>query len=108
MYWLTGILGGAFAAAPFLLGYADNQVALWTSVLLGGAVMVVSFIEAGAEDKERWEYWVAISAGIGAIVAPFILGFGAHASAMWTSVAVGMLIALTAGYKLYSDQPKYG
>lgn len=108
MYWITGLLGAAFAVAPFTFGYADNSVALWTSLLLGGSVMVVSYLEAASEDKDRWEYWVTVAAGIVAVAAPFILGFGSQISAMWISMAIGILLAVVAGYKLFSDQPRYG
>lgn len=108
MYWITGILGLAFAAAPFVLGYTDNTIATWTSLILGAAVMIDSYIEALSEGKDKWEYWTATVIGIGAVVAPFILGFGAHMTAMWTSVSVGVLLAIVAGYQLFSDQPHYG
>jgi len=108
MYWITGILGLGFAAAPFLFGYSENPVALWTSLLLGGAVMITSYLEAAAGDKERWEYVAAAIVGLGAIAAPFALGFGNLVTAMWSSVAIGLLLAVVAGYKLYSDQPHYG
>lgn len=108
MYWITGLLGLGFTLAPFAFGYADNPVALWTSLLLGGGVIVTSYLEAAADGKDRWEYWVATVAGISAIAAPFALGFRDLTSAMWTSVGVGILLAIVAGYKLLSDQPRYG
>jgi uncharacterized membrane protein len=107
MYWITGILGAAFVLAPFLFGYSENSIALWTSLILGGAVMVVSYLEAAALDSDRWEYWVATITGIAAMVAPFALGFRSLPSAFWTSIAIGLLLAIVAGYRLYSDQMHY-
>lgn len=101
MYWITGILGFALASAPFLLGYADNSVAMWTSVILGGATLFVSYLEGLAADKDRWEYAVAALVGLGIIAAPFVLGFGGLTVAMWTSVAIGVLLTIIAGTKLY-------
>lgn len=106
MYWITGFLGVAFALAPFLFGYSENTLALWTSLLLGGAVVVISYMEAVAGDTQRWEYWVAIVLGAGAIIAPFILGFGTHMTALWVSIAVGLMLAAVAGSKLYYDRPR--
>lgn len=104
MYWVTGILGLVFVLAPFVMGYSENTAALWTSILIGGATIVVSWIEGTQQDREQWEYWTAAILGIIAIVAPFVFGFGEQAVATWTSVIVGGLIALFAGSKLTTGQ----
>jgi len=104
MYWITGILGLAFVLAPYVLGYSNITAALWTSILIGGATIVVSWIEGAQRDREQWEYWTAAVLGVVAIVAPFIFGFGEQAAATWTSVVVGGLIALFAGSKLTTGQ----
>lgn len=106
MYWVTGVLGLVLAAAPFIFGYADNTAALWTSLFVGGATMVVSSIEAVKADREQWEYWAVGVLGLAAIIAPFAFGFSTQASAMWTSVATGVLIVLFAGSKLSIGQWK--
>lgn len=102
MYWLTGILGVAMMAAPYVLRYSTNTTALWTSVILGVGVVAVSLFEGAVRGKERWEYWAAGAIGVLAIIAPFVLRFSTHATAMWTTVVAGVLIALAAGYKLLS------
>ena len=107
MYWITGILGLALGMAPFLFGYSNNQAALWTSLLIGGATLVVSWAEGIQHDRESWEYWTAITLGIVAIVAPFIFGFVQHATAMWTTIIVGALITLFAGTKLAGGSQKH-
>lgn len=104
MYWATGFLGFAFAVAPFLFGYGNNPIAMWTSLILGALVMLISVFEGASEDKDRWEYWVGAIIGLGAIAAPFVLGFGQVIEAMWTSVGIGLLLALIAGSKLYTGQ----
>lgn len=106
MYWLTGILGLALAVAPFILGYSNNVSALWTSLIVGGATMVLSLVEGIRADREQWEYWAVGVLGLVAIVAPFIFNFSAHATAMWTSVVMGILIVLFAGSKLTTGQTK--
>lgn len=104
MYWITGILGLAFAAAPFLFGYADNSIALWTSLIIGGGVLLTSLAEGVQDNKGKWEYLVSALVGLGAVAAPFVLGFGSVTTAMWTSVGIGLLLTLIAGSKLYYDQ----
>lgn len=102
MYWVTGVLGVFLMIAPYLFNYGDNPAAYWTSVLAGGIVAIASIWEGVETRKENWEYWVAAIVGIVAIIAPFVLGYGALAEAMWTSVIVGVLVAIFAGAKLWT------
>lgn len=104
MYWLTGILGFALTIAPFVFGYANNTPALWTSIIIGLSAMTVSWIEGARNDREQWEYWTAGILGIVSIVAPFTLGFSSHVIAMWTSVTIGVLLAVFAGSKLLTGE----
>jgi uncharacterized membrane protein HdeD (DUF308 family) len=102
MYWLTGIAGVLLILAPFVFSYADNQAALWTSLMAGLVVIVASVWEGFERQKENWEYWTAGIVGIVAIFAPFMLGFGSHASAMWTTVIMGAVIAILGFGKIMS------
>lgn len=104
MYWITGLLGVAFAAAPFLLGYSDNSAALWTSVVLGGITVLVSYLESAAGKYQRWEYWVAGVAGVGAIVAPYAFGYGNITQAVVISVVIGLLLAFSSVTELFIDR----
>lgn len=102
MYWITGFLGLVLAAAPWVFGYSGNAVALWTSLVIGAATVVVSWIEGRRADREPWEYWVAAILGVVAVVAPFIFGFSRYATAMWSTVLLGVLIVVFAGARLGS------
>lgn len=107
MYWITGILGLLFISAPYLLGYQANQLALWTSLLLGGAIVIFSYLERRDKDKSQWEYVASEIAGLAAIVAPFALGFSNHPTAMLTSVSAGLLLTAIVALRLYRDQAVY-
>lgn len=102
MYWVTGISGLLLVVAPFILGFSSSPVALWSSLILGAAVLVMSVIKAIAQDTANWEYWVAGIAGLLAIIAPFILGFSALSTALGTSIVLGVVIAILAGYQIFS------
>ncbi len=101
MYWITGILGVVFAVSPWLFGYADNSVALWTSLLVGVVTIIVSVIEGVQADKEQWEYWTAAILGIVTIFAPCVLGLRQSTSAVWTTVVMGALVTIFAGSRLF-------
>lgn len=105
MFWMTGILGLLLIAAPFALGYSTDPTALWTSVVLGAVMVVVSGYKAWVQDRTTWEYWVAGIAGLLAVLAPFILGFTTLVLAMWTSIVLGAVVAILAGYEVFFVQP---
>ncbi len=107
MYYLTGILGLIAIVAPFFFGYSGDGTALWTSLAVGAILIVASVIEGFAGDNERWEYWVAGAVGLGAIIAPFALGFSALAVAVWTMMIVGILAIIAAGAKLTSGRARF-
>lgn len=102
MYWVTGILGLFMMVAPFVFGYGDNTAAMWTGVITGVIVAVASYVEGARHDREAWEYWVAGIVGVFVIASPFILGFNTHSGALWTSLIVGLLVALMAGSRLWA------
>lgn len=108
MYWITGISGLALIVAPFVLGFSNNSSAMWSSIILGAAIAIVSFIKAGLHDTSDWEYWVAGILGLAAIVAPFVLGFSVLATALWSSIILGVIVAILSGYEVYTMRSHAG
>ncbi len=107
MYWITGILGILLGAAPFVLTYSHNSAALWTSIILGLVVLLVSIYEAFDRNLGRWEYWIAGLAGLLAIIAPFVLGFTTLVMAVWTSVVLGLIMLVLSGYEVFVELPRH-
>lgn len=105
MYWVTGLAGLLLTIAPFVLGYQNNSYAMWTGVILGVVTLAASLYEAYEEGKGRWEYWVIGIVGLLAVLAPFILGFTMVTMAMWTAVALGLLLFILGGYEIFAIQP---
>ncbi len=101
MYWLIGILGLLLSSAPFALGFAANPAALWTSVLLGLAVVAVSAFQGLRHNTTPWEYWVAGILGILAVGSPFALGFAGLHPALYSSLVLGVLVVLLAVYQIF-------
>ena len=100
MYIITGLVGLAAIAAPFVLGFTSNTAALWTNLIVGAVLITASVAEAIEQDRDNIEYRVAAIFGIGAIAAPFVLGFADHTQALWTSIGVGVVAILAAGWRL--------
>lgn len=107
MYLLTGFLGIIAIVSPYLFGYNDDTVALWTSLIMGGVLLAASILEGIAADREKWEYWVVGVAGLVAILSPFALGFSALSAALWTLVIIGGVTILAAWMKLFPERPRY-
>ena len=105
MYWITALLGLAMGVAPWVFNYTDNTSAMWASIIIGAVIVLVSGYKAIVQDENQyWEYWLAGLAGIVAIAAPFVLNFTAIVAALWTSIAVGALVVLIAGYEVFVAQ----
>jgi len=104
MYWLEAVLGLALIAAPFALGYSNNPIALWASIVIGLIIMLASAFKAYTKTGARWEEWVDVIAGVIAILVPFILGFSALVTALWAFVVLGLLVAILSGYDLYATR----
>lgn len=101
MYWLTGLAGFFLMVSPYFFSYANNPAALWTSLLTGGVVIAASWVEGVRKDRENWEYWIEAIFGIFAILSSFLFGFTNHAEAVWSTIAIGFLIAFLAASRLW-------
>ncbi len=101
MFWLTGIAGLAMVFAPYVFGYTGNTNAMWTSITLGAVVAVASLLEGMDADKAKWEYWLAGIAGVAAVIAPFVLGFTTVTMALWTTIILGVIVTILAGYEVF-------
>ena len=107
MFWITGLLGLALGVAPWVFQYTDNTNAMWASVIIGAVILVVSLYKAIMRDSTQyWEYWIAGLAGLVAIAAPFVLGFTVLTEALWTSIAIGVIVAVISGYEVFFAQPE--
>ena len=105
MYWYVGVLGLALIVAPYVLGYSNDIAALWSSLILGVIVAGVSLIKALIRGTGDWVYWVSGVAGVLAVIAPYVLGFNVVTAATWTSIVLGVVIALLAAYQLFLARP---
>ncbi len=97
---LTVILGVAMLVAPFLLGYSGNPAALWTSLISGAIIAILSYSQ-----HLKW----AMLAGMITFFLPPVLGFSGDSAALWTCLIVGSLVAILAGYQGFlSDEAEAG
>jgi VIT1/CCC1 family predicted Fe2+/Mn2+ transporter len=102
VYWILSILGLLLVISPFALGYNNDTNAMWSSIVLGAVIALVSGYKALARDKGVWEDVIDVIAGVVAIAIPFVLGFSSITVALWTFVVMGILVVLLSGYDIYA------
>ena len=96
------VLGAALFVAPWLLGFAAEANAAWTAWITGaviGALGLATF----AEDI-TWPAWGNLVVGAWAVAAPWLVQFAELDAAMWSHVAVGLLVAVSSIWELFGDQ----
>ena len=97
MKWYTSILAILLILAPFVLGYSNVPGALWASIILGAAALILGFIE-----QYRW----AAVAGVLAFISPWVLGFSGIPAALWTALILGALIAIPDGIRGFGSDSR--
>ena len=97
MKWYTSILAVLLILAPFVLGYSHVSGALWASIILGAAALILGFME-----QYRW----AAVAGVLAFLSPWILGVSGIPAALWTALILGALIAIPDGIRGFGSDSR--
>ncbi len=49
--------------------------------------------------------WIVFLLGLWVLVSPWILGFSTYTLAMWSNVVAGVLIIITALWKIFGNKP---
>jgi branched-subunit amino acid ABC-type transport system permease component len=92
MYWTIIILSILLGISPFVLGFSSSVAALWTSLIVGVALLITGIA--------KW-YKAAFVLGIWVFISAFILGFSSIPGALWTSLVIGAIIAVWTGIKWF-------
>lgn len=93
------VAGIALVLSPWLLGYAAEVSAVWHASIAG---IVIVLLAAGALLAfNKYEEWAALAVGLWTVAAPWVVGFAGLATAMWTHVIVGIVVAALAAGSLW-------
>jgi hypothetical protein len=91
------LVGLWLAVSPFFLGFAVYSGALWNSVIVGVAVLLLAGSrEMGDGYKVAWPSWVNAILGLWLIASPFIIGYSFLQTALWNHVIAGALVVVLA------------
>jgi SPW repeat len=96
---VNAALGAILAISPLLLGYASAAEATWTAVI--GGIVITAVAVAALSHMFEWEEWVNLVAGVCIAASPWLLGFAATTTAVWTLVTIGSLVAVLAAIELW-------
>ena len=99
LHGIAALVGLAFVAAPWLVGFAGVTFALWNAVLIG-AVIAVLGIAVMLRDIPYHGYGY-LALGLWAMAAPWILGFGALTAALYAHLGAGFVTAILGALVLW-------
>ncbi|CAM3111302.1 SPW repeat protein [Paracoccus nototheniae] len=102
--WTNLLLGLGLACAA--LAFGALPAAAWNAGIVGLLVVCCSAVALGRYGA--WAEWSNIALGCWAIAAPFMLGFGAAQTAMWTHILIGICVATIATVQLMSARRSQG
>ncbi len=96
--WVNLVLGIALVISPWVLAF-PTSIAMYNAVIVG---LVIGLVAIGAIVAfAQWEEWANLILGIWVFIAPFVLGFAADMTAMWTHVVIGLAVAVLAAVELW-------
>ena len=84
------ILGIWLAISPWALSYMADATPAWNAYIVGIVIAVAA--AAAIMAFHQWEEWTNVALAIWLIVSPFLLGYAAHATALWNQIVVGVLV----------------
>lgn len=102
--WTNLILGACLACAAFL--FAGQPAAAWNAGIAG--LLIVCCSAMALYRYDIWAEWSNLTLGCWVMAAPFLLGFGAVQTPMWTHALIGLCIATIAIVQIAGDRKARG
>jgi len=92
------VLGLWLMMSPRVLHFAAVHAdAVWNTWLLGAAIILITAVSRYLLDERNpWEDIACAALGVWLMIAPWVLGFAAHATERSNSVIVGFLVTALA------------
>ena len=95
----NAILGAILFITPWLFGFSNESRPAWNAWICGAVVALVAL--AAVIQFQEWEEWLNGAIGLWVLISPWILGFATNASALWSHVVLGVLVAALAAIELW-------
>ena len=81
--------------SPYILGFANNYMAMVNAVVMGIVIGVLALIRVISPLKTAWMSWANLILGIWLGISSFFYGFTSPAI-IWNSVILGVLVIVMA------------
>lgn len=82
------LLGLALFFSPFVLGFGADRAPALNAHIVGAIIAILALATMLA--FHAWEEWLSAALGAWLIIAPWVLGFSNHGTAMLTHVLIGI------------------
>ncbi len=99
--WIDLIAGVLLFIAPWVLGYAGNSPANWSSWVLGALIAIFAIIGLFSEAAGTWTQWICGICGILAFIAPWVLGYTNISNAFYASLVLGAIAVIFAAIGIF-------
>ena len=94
------ICGALLFISPWITGFAAEGRAASTAWV--GGIVIVVMAGAALLQFAEWEEWVALVVGVLVVIAPWVLGFATIHSAAVVCVVLGIIVALSSIWELWT------
>lgn len=91
------VVGIWLIIAAFALGFTSVTMALWNSIIVGVALIVIAGLRISNE-RGFWLSWVMLLLGLWLIISPFVLGFGGLTRPMLSTLIAGIAVVLLSAF----------
>lgn len=94
------IFGAWLFVSPWILLDAPAPAAAWNAHALGAVIALGALLALYA--FHEWEEWLSVLFGGWLIVSPWVFAFPVTGALVWSTLAVGVLVALMALWSIYA------
>ncbi len=100
---VVGLLGIWQIIAPYVLGFAGEQTAMWNAIICG--VLLFVFAALGFYGMGHWSPTsvrifdgLAALTGLWLVISPFVLQYQTVVTAFWNAIIIGLFSFVCAGF----------
>jgi hypothetical protein len=103
---VNALVGVWLILSPWVLGFQSDLNALSNAVIVG--ILLIAAAVGAIFVPRAWEEWTETALGVWLAISPWALGFAALQTAMVSSVASGLVVAVLALWVLVTDKDYAG
>src|SRR5262245_36838287 len=99
--WIYVFLGVLLFLSPWVLEFYRDRVPAWNAWIAAPFIALAAI--AAIYAFEIWQDWLLALLGIWVLVSPWALGFASNSTALWTHIAIGLLMVAFAAWQIWAE-----